>query len=337
VALLLAGALLVLVALSASVSPAVAQVPAPGADDGLAVLRRAAASGGGVAFEGVQAVTAAGEDGPRTRLVEVVHVPGEGTGFSGAAAEPDPALVVDQSAWRLRLDEELLGDLAANYRVTDSGTGRVCGREVRRVEALRADGSVAGRFWIDTETGLPLRHEVVDDAGRVAYGAEFLRLRVGGTPPLPDGAEAAAPWGEPVADGDVERLRDEGWHLPGHLAWDLRLAEVRAKDAEGGRVLHLGYSDGLSVVSVFVQRGRLADEPPEGWTTVPTDHGTVYTGDTLGRSRMWESGGFVYTVMADAPPELVTAAVDGFPPPGGDGVAPRLARGFARLATLLGL
>ncbi|MFC4560473.1 sigma-E factor regulatory protein RseB domain-containing protein [Nocardiopsis mangrovi] len=343
VVLLLSTSLVLVVALSSATSPYASWVPASGDDDGMALLRRAAQAGQAVAYEGVQSVTSGAGAGAE-RLVEVVHRPGEGTGFTSAGTPPlneKSALVVGKSAAMLAIDDGLLRDLAANYRVTRSGTAEVCGRTAAVVDARRADGTVAGRFWIDRETALPLRKDTMDASGRVAHSTGFVEVAVGdGTGPLPASAHEAAPWGDRLSGGEAGALRADGWYLPGHVAWDLRLVEARTTSRDGGRIVHLGYSDGLSMVSVFVQQGRLAGEAPgaaEGMVPVADDGGTVYVGDDGQQRRMWESSGFVYTVIADAPPELVDSAAAAFPAPDGSGLGPRMGRGFDRLGAWVGL
>ncbi|MDA8369588.1 MAG: hypothetical protein M0026_06925 [Nocardiopsaceae bacterium] len=341
IALLLGAALAV--SLTASTGSGVADLPAKGEDDAMGLLRDAARAARDLSYAGVQSVTSSSVGGTESQLVEVVHRPGEGTGFASASpqAEPDtPSIVVEPSPSLLKLDVELLEELAANYRVTRSGIGVVGGQQATAVEALRADGTAAGRFWIDDETLLPLRREVFDDAGRIAHSSAFLTVETGArTGPLPGSTEQTGPWDDTLSGAELAELRDEGWHAPEQLSWNLRLVEARSTEDTGRPVVHLTYSDGLSTVSVFTQRGRLIEKSPgtiEGLSAVVEDGGTVYVGDQGQHRRVWESAGFVYTLLADAPPELVTPVVAGFPKPEGTGFWARVARGFDRLTRLGG-
>jgi sigma-E factor negative regulatory protein RseB len=86
------------------------------------------------------------------------------------------------------------------------------------------------------------------------------------------------------------------------------------------------------VVSVFMQRGDLPAKLT-GWQKITLDGRDVYTGEPDQRSITWAGRGFVFTVMADAPPATLNQAVDTLPydpPPGFWG---RLSRGFGRLAS----
>ncbi|GAB3487665.1 hypothetical protein GCM10027440_33570 [Nocardiopsis coralliicola] len=339
-------AVLLSLLLTASASPSAAQRPADGRDDGMPLLDRAASAAESVAYDGVQSVGGAGAP---VRTVEVVHRPGAGTVLSGEDGPDDPRTSADR---RIRerpgLDERALSALADHYRVTEAGSGQVSGRTATVVAALRADGSTAGRFWIDDATGLPLRREATDARGAVVHYAEFTRFDAGGGG-TGDGSGAGLlstgggqggddPWSEALSADDVAALRGEGWSVPGHLAWNLRLVDVRAKHQERGPVLHLGYTDGLTVVSVFAERGRLGESAgtAAGLHAVQTGGGVVYTGESGQPRRMWEADGYVYTLMSAAPEESVAQAAEALPAPDGAGFWNRVARGFERFGTWLG-
>ena len=54
-----------------------------------------------------------------------------------------------------------------------------------------------------------------------------------------------------------------------------------------------------------------------------------------GHSLTWSGLGFVYTMIADAPPQTMTQVVGGLPRGGAPGVLVRLGRGFTRLAHVI--
>jgi sigma-E factor negative regulatory protein RseB len=97
-------------------------------------------------------------------------------------------------------------------------------------------------------------------------------------------------------------------------------------------VLELGYSDGLSVVSVFEQRGDLASGLA-GWQKATVDGHVIYVAESDQRSLTWSSHGMVYTVMADAPDQTVDAVVGSLPHDKPPGFWKRMSRGFVRLAS----
>ena len=68
-----------------------------------------------------------------------------------------------------------------------------------------------------------------------------------------------------------------------------------------------------------------------GWQRVAVDGQLAYAS---GHSVTWAGSGFVYTVIADAPPKTVTAFVAAIPRDGAPGVFGRVGRGFERLAQM---
>jgi sigma-E factor negative regulatory protein RseB len=97
-------------------------------------------------------------------------------------------------------------------------------------------------------------------------------------------------------------------------------------------VLGLGYSDGLSVVSVFEQRGHLAARL-DGWRKATVNGHEIFVAEPDQRSLTWSSRGMVYTVMADAPAGTVDAVVGVLPHDAPAGFWKRMSRGMARLAS----
>jgi sigma-E factor negative regulatory protein RseB len=86
------------------------------------------------------------------------------------------------------------------------------------------------------------------------------------------------------------------------------------------------------VLSVFVQRGALPARL-EGWRVVALGGYPVFAGRPAGRSFTWSAGGFVFTVVASAPPRTVHLAVAELPHDRGPGFFQRVRRGLKRIAT----
>jgi len=107
----------------------------------------------------------------------------------------------------------------------------------------------------------------------------------------------------------------------------------RAPEPHRGRpVIDLDYSDGLSLVSVFLQRGELPRALP-GWQEITLRGSAVYSTDPDSRSLAWSARGFVYTVIAEAPAATVDQVVDSLPHDARPGFWGRIAKGMRRLAS----
>jgi sigma-E factor negative regulatory protein RseB len=224
--------------------------------------------------------------------------------------------------------------LEAHYVVVYAGTGSADSRTAQVVEARRPDGSLAARFWLDDATKLPLEREVFDTTAHVISQDVFLNIKQAQVTAPPSGglADPAGPWTGPLSNGQLLALHSQGWLVPGGLPGGLTLFTGAQTSTSTGTVVDLDYSDGLSVVSVFEQRGALA-ATLAGWQKATVDGHVVYVAEPDQRSVTWSSRGMVYTVMADAPAQTVDAVIGALPHDAPPGFWKRMSRGFVRLAS----
>jgi sigma-E factor negative regulatory protein RseB len=333
--------------LAAGDATATRQTP-PSDPEAMRLLRDAAGAARTTSYEGTQFIAAWASGGPTRSQVKVVHTSDDGavvhTGRSAADRQ-----IVQPDAGLGGFTQQTLDLLAHNYSVVRAPDTRVFERPVQVVEARRADGSVAGEFWIDYDTGLMLHRELVGTHGEPVIIAGFSALTVGraairaplrgrgvsvGRVRQSTGAQAAvsAPWGHRLVDTELGRMRAGGWTMPRTLPGRLALYEARRSDPDA--VVHLSYSDGLSAVSVFVQRGDLDGHRFAGWRKRNVGGTTVFERSSLQRWAVWASRGYVYTVLADAP-QSTTESVVAALPHGGSGFWARPARGLTRLGSWL--
>ena len=101
-------------------------------------------------------------------------------------------------------------------------------------------------------------------------------------------------------------------------------------------MLDASYSDGLSVVSLFLQRGaavrgaaRLASRRAFAACRCTRPGQETWT------SRVWRGRqeGYVYTVIADAPPQAITRVIAALPHERDAGFLDRVARGIRRIGS----
>jgi sigma-E factor negative regulatory protein RseB len=325
---------------------------------GIQLLGESAAAGLAVSYQGVELLAQSGVAGQDTIVSDVWH-----SGGVTVTQTSDPAMLTGTQPYVsydvdnrspegvFGVTKTLVSLLGQHYVAVYQGTGLAVGRPALIVELHRADGSLAARFWLDKQTMVPLRREVFDTSARLTSEEAFVQVQFGTLtkPPGPTAASgasgagakasakatAATPsgsgWSAVTAPAQLlAGLNKQGWRLPVSLPGGLPLYSAARNTTAAGQVLDLGYSDGLSVVSLFVQRGTLAQRPA-GWQQVSLPGHQVYV---AGHSIIWAGGGFVYTMLADAPPLVVTQVVASLPQNTAPGFFNRIMRGFRRLAAV---
>jgi sigma-E factor negative regulatory protein RseB len=322
----------------------------PRAGAGLKLLSEAASACRHVSYHGLQLTAWRGPGGSWTSLVNVSHQRDHQT-LIQAATMPDTALPLhgtsskdpdgdgdDDAGQRdpegiMTMTSQMVALLAENYQVFLAGRGQVAGRAVQELVLRHRNGRLAARFWLDNVTKLPLRRETFDGQARMVSDDEFVTLKFGSLAAAVP-RTATVPGGQPLAGAQLDRLRAAGWPLPAQLPGQLTLVRASETGRPSGAVVDLAYSDGLSVISLFVQRGHLPAQL-KGWTEVAMRGDRVYASGRDQRSVAWSCRGFVYTLIADAPDQTLDQAVGALPHTGGPGFFGRMGRGLGRLVSWL--
>jgi len=230
----------------------------------------------------------------------------------------------------------LVSQLGKHYVAVYQGNGHAAGKSASVVEVYRFDGSLAARYWLDRKTTVPLRRELYDTSDKVISDDSFVQVQFGALTRQAQAAQAAQPvqsaWVAASTPATyLTSLTGQGLRVPATLPGGLPLYKAASTKATSGEIVDLEYSDGLYVVSLFVERGTLAANMP-GWRQVSVAGQRAYVS---GHSVTWAGPGYVYTVIADAPPQTVTQVVQALPRSGSPGVLDRLGRGFLRLAQVV--
>jgi sigma-E factor negative regulatory protein RseB len=316
-----------------------AMTESSGRDDRRAVrwLRRAAAAPLRVAYTGVRHVMWFGASGESSISLVVRHTPRQGTSYSATKdpGSPNATFIAKSEADGSGLDDQPVSLLMKAYDVSVVGSQLLDGRRVTVVSADR-DGVAAARFWIDDETGLLLKREMYDDGqlARVSSLTDLKTSHAGFMKHLPP--ELEAPPATRVSTHYAPTLNDDGWACPSALPDDFTLTFLHR--LRGDRdVMHAAYSDGLSTVSVFEERGALDPDTLSAFEHVTSDGGSLWVREGLPTVVVWQSDDTVYTLLTDAPTSTTAELVAALPHHVADDSGSRLGRGLSRIGSFLDL
>jgi sigma-E factor negative regulatory protein RseB len=330
--------------------PSVGRLAAGGAAAGaLQLLSEAASACRRVSYQGVQLTAWRGPDGSWTSVVNVWHQRDHQTliqtasppsaaqpRYQAHAADPDGD---DDAGQRdpegiMTMTSQMVALLAENFRVSWAGRGQVAGRPAQELVLRHRNGQLAARFWLDTATKLPLRRETFDGSARMVSEDVFVSLKLGSPAAAAAPRTASVAGGKLLASVQLARMRAAGWPLPAQLPGQLSLVRASETGGPAGAIVDLAYSDGLSVISLFVQRGHLPAQL-NGWSEVALRGDRVYAAGPDQRSVAWSARGFVYTLIADAPSQTLDQVVGVLPHNPGPGFLGRMSRGLKRLVSWL--
>jgi sigma-E factor negative regulatory protein RseB len=319
----------------------------PSAPRAVRLLAQAAQAAIGTSYQGEEVVTRWTGGSGSVLVSDIWHVSGGKTVTrtleTGASLSSQPYQSSDNDGQApegvFGVTAPLLQLLEQHYAVAYAGVGSADSRTAQVVEAWRSDGSIAARFWLDDATKLPLERQVFDSDSHVISQDVFIDVSFTGPDPgaaRADGDAISAgpqgPWTDPLTHTQLLAMRARGWLVPPQLPGGLQLFTGAETKAGAATVLGLGYSDGLSVISVFEQPGTLAAEL-DGWRKTTVNGHEVFVAEPDQRSMTWSSRGMVYTVMVDAPADTVNAVVGVLPHDTPTGFWKRMSRGMVRLAS----
>jgi negative regulator of sigma E activity/anti-sigma factor RsiW len=315
--------------------PSVATGSAVTAAEAQAMMQRAAGAADSVSYSGRQSFLDYRNGGAIVAQVDVDSRAGQGSQVKvnnqtgqQLLKRFTPALTSSRV-----VDDELLDLLERNYRLSGTRGSSVASRNATMIAATRSDShSVAARWWIDDLTGIVLWQETYDRIGSIdlSFGFTSIAISRGHSilqhlPP-----RLAVPrTSTSLTISSAADLNASGWSCFRNLA-GLSLVRIRSDRAGNPDTVHLVYSDGLSTVSVFQQRGQLA-AVPEGSNWDDTLGAHVRRGAS--GVATWQSGETVFTVVTDGSPGLLTEAVKSLPhdQPTTQTTLDRIKAGWARI------
>ena len=158
-----------------------------------------------------------------------------------------------------------LQKLEAYYNINRLKDDRVADREAVVLDVVPNDGYRYGyRYWLDAETGILLRCDLLSEKRRVLEQMMFTMLEY--LPTVPASAFAVIDregFEERRLDSMQAVQKDPLWQVS-NLPAGFMLTQSRVRQTKLGEVLHLAYSDGLASVSVFVEPAHSVHKKREG-------------------------------------------------------------------------
>ncbi|MCG6657887.1 negative regulator for alginate biosynthesis MucB [Halomonas campisalis] len=138
--------------------------------------------------------------------------------------------------------EGIARHLDQHYRLTLGGEERIASRRVVRLDIEPLDNLRFGhRLWLDQQTALPMKQELIDEQGRVVETFQLTELE---QPRLYEGSVVLDARREPPV-----LPWQPGWLPEGFIAQPVDTRSRWHSDRVGHRI----YSDGLSTLSLFVE------------------------------------------------------------------------------------
>lgn len=204
-------------------------------------------------------------------------------------------------------------DIERNYGITLGKPGRVANRRAQAVRIKPKDNFRYGyQLWADSETGLLLKANLIDDSDRVVEQFLFTEVSIGGN--IPDSElEPTNPakdyvWyrgNGPAAGKEISAPKNwTATQLPDGFA--LTMHVTRKVPTRRLPVEHMVFSDGLAVVSVFIEKLGEGGDDAADLTGIDglTEIGAVHVfGRVIGDHQV--------TVVGEVPAQTVDLIAEG--------------------------
>lgn len=175
------------------------------------------------------------------------------------------------------------------YDAKLGGTERVAGRPCQVVTLEPRDGYRYGfTLWLDKQTGLPLKSRIVNGHGSVVSMFVFSEIQIGKAPDSQLFRNDLK--GKRIQNASLDIPADVDWSVTPPPGFAQVQKAVRPLPGKKMPVTHLVFSDGLSVLSLFV-------EPAD--PTVQRLRGLSAEGAIGAYGR--EVGGYTVTTMGEVP------------------------------------
>jgi sigma-E factor negative regulatory protein RseB len=138
------------------------------------------------------------------------------------------------------------------YEAKFGGTERVAGRSAQVMKLEPRDGyRHAYNLWLDKQTGLPLKSRIVNSHGSVVSMFVFSEIQIGKAPDIQLFHNNLA--GKQIQQARLDTPVDATWSVTPPPGFEQVQVAVRPFPGKKAPVTHMVFSDGLSVLSLFVE------------------------------------------------------------------------------------
>jgi|HigsolmetaAR204D_1030405.scaffolds.fasta_scaffold00056_58 sigma-E factor negative regulatory protein RseB len=162
--------------------------------------------------------------------------------------------------------------LEANYSIELGGATKTLGRRTQLILVKPRDQFRYGyRLWLDEETAMPLKSQLVDRNGNIIEQILFAELhfreRISADALKPSVATDGFQWIYQDTQPEIRNATLD-WVIRPPAGFRLTTWRVQAIAGSSAPVQHLVYSDGLASVSVFIEPRNPQSEPIRGLAKV---------------------------------------------------------------------
>jgi sigma-E factor negative regulatory protein RseB len=138
------------------------------------------------------------------------------------------------------------------YHARLGGSERVAGRSSQVMLLEPRDGyRYAYNLWLDKQTGLPLKSRIVNGSGNVVSMYAFSEVQIGKAPDAQLFINDLT--GKSIQKASLDQPVSVAWKVTPPPGFVRVQAAVRALPGKQMPVTHLVFSDGLSVLSMFLE------------------------------------------------------------------------------------
>lgn len=176
--------------------------------------------------------------------------------------------------------------LLDHYDARFGGTERVAGRLCQVVTLQPRDGyRHAYNLWLDKRTGLPLKSRMVNENGTVVSMYVFSEIQIGKVPDVQLFRNDLK--GKLIQKASLDQAAESSWNVTPPPGYSRVQEAKRSLPGKATPVTHLVFTDGLSVLSMFIepidpQAQRLQGLSAEGVIGVYSREVDGHTVTTLG-------------------------------------------------------